>query len=255
MNIRDTCSQPSIMQHLLRMELPDPHVKERLPSNLRYLPLARKQDQNACLNLLLSDEMADDVSECLSNDFDIFPSFDFYIDWELPTDEGGEFFAGARTVFVDNQPILEHDQPFTSPLQDLPHQTAGESLPPQSRSVDESTRAHQSPRSTTSPGNLSRVTSEEDKCYRNALASRRFRNKKKLREKILERDHKVLCERIEKLQIRLNELEVENKWLRTLVIQKQNANNNHRSINHHHAPQFTLNLPMRKDNIIKFVSL
>jgi Basic region leucine zipper len=62
---------------------------------------------------------------------------------------------------------------------------------------------------------------EEDKRRRNTLASARFRAKKKMREQALEKDHKEMSVRVEKMENRIKELELENKWLRSLIVQNK----------------------------------
>jgi chromosome condensin MukBEF ATPase and DNA-binding subunit MukB len=69
------------------------------------------------------------------------------------------------------------------------------------------------------PDEATRVAAEEDKRRRNTLASARFRAKKKMREQALEKDHKEMTAKIDKLEVRIKELELENKWLRGLVVQ------------------------------------
>jgi acyl-CoA reductase-like NAD-dependent aldehyde dehydrogenase len=66
----------------------------------------------------------------------------------------------------------------------------------------------------------SRVAAEEDKRRRNTAASARFRVKKKQREQALERTAKEMTDRAEKLEARITELEQENKFLRSLVVEK-----------------------------------
>ena len=66
-----------------------------------------------------------------------------------------------------------------------------------------------------------RAAAEEDKRRRNTLASARFRAKKKMREQALEKDHKEMATKIEKMENRIKELELENKWLRGLVVQNK----------------------------------
>jgi chromosome condensin MukBEF ATPase and DNA-binding subunit MukB len=73
------------------------------------------------------------------------------------------------------------------------------------------------------PEEAARVAAEEDKRRRNTLASARFRAKKKLREQALEKDHKEMSTKIERLENRIKELELENKWLRGLVVQSKQA--------------------------------
>ncbi|MCJ1226505.1 hypothetical protein MMC12_003157 [Toensbergia leucococca] len=66
----------------------------------------------------------------------------------------------------------------------------------------------------------SRVAAEEDKRRRNTAASARFRVKKKQREQTLERTNKDLTDKATVLESRIGQLEMENQWLRTLVVEK-----------------------------------
>ena len=69
----------------------------------------------------------------------------------------------------------------------------------------------------------SRHAAEEDKRRRNTAASARFRVKKKQREQALERATKEMTDRAEGLEARIGQLEMENKWLRNLVMEKNAA--------------------------------
>ncbi|KAI9478719.1 MAG: hypothetical protein EXX96DRAFT_619643 [Benjaminiella poitrasii] len=64
------------------------------------------------------------------------------------------------------------------------------------------------------------LSAEEDKRRRNTAASARFRMKKKIREQALERTAKETAEHVEKLEAKVKELEMEAKWLRNLVLEK-----------------------------------
>jgi len=66
----------------------------------------------------------------------------------------------------------------------------------------------------------SRVAAEEDKRRRNTAASARFRVKKKQREQALERSAKEMSDKVAALEGRINQLETENKWLKTLITEK-----------------------------------
>lgn len=61
---------------------------------------------------------------------------------------------------------------------------------------------------------------DDDKRRRNTAASARFRMKKKLREQALEETTKKMADNVEKLESKVKELEMEAKWLRALVIEK-----------------------------------
>ncbi|KAG2226131.1 hypothetical protein INT45_011748 [Circinella minor] len=65
---------------------------------------------------------------------------------------------------------------------------------------------------------------EEDKRRRNTAASARFRAKKKVREQAMEQSVKEMAEKSEKLEERVESLEQEIKWLRTLLIEKNKKN-------------------------------
>lgn len=64
---------------------------------------------------------------------------------------------------------------------------------------------------------------EEDKRKRNTAASARFRIKKKQREQTMEKTVKEMTEKSNGLENRVKELELEIKWLRGLLIEKNTS--------------------------------
>ncbi|KAF9336123.1 hypothetical protein BG006_009624 [Podila minutissima] len=70
------------------------------------------------------------------------------------------------------------------------------------------------------PEYLTKVAVEEDKRRRNTAASARFRQKKKLREQALEQTAREQTQRAEGLEARVKELEMEVRWLRGLIVEK-----------------------------------
>jgi hypothetical protein len=70
------------------------------------------------------------------------------------------------------------------------------------------------------PVETARVEAEEDKRRRNTAASARFRVKKKQREQQLEKTAKEMTDKANKLEKRVHELELENKWLKGLITEK-----------------------------------
>jgi len=66
----------------------------------------------------------------------------------------------------------------------------------------------------------SRMAAEEDKRRRNTAASARFRVKKKQREQALEKTAKDMTDKANRLEKRVNELEMENRWLKGLITDK-----------------------------------
>lgn len=80
------------------------------------------------------------------------------------------------------------------------------------------------PRIPLSVEEASRLAAEEDKRRRNTAASARFRIKKKQREQALERTAKEMTEKVSTLEARINQLEMENKWLKSLITEKNDNN-------------------------------
>lgn len=67
------------------------------------------------------------------------------------------------------------------------------------------------------------MAAEEDKRRRNTAASARFRVKKKQREQALEKDNKEMKDRMQQLEGKVHQLEMENKWLKGLITDKTGA--------------------------------
>lgn len=65
-----------------------------------------------------------------------------------------------------------------------------------------------------------RLAAEEDKRRRNTAASARFRVKKKQREQALERTVKEVNDENTALHAKISQLEMENKWLKNLIVEK-----------------------------------
>ncbi|KAG0222493.1 hypothetical protein BGW41_005999 [Actinomortierella wolfii] len=76
------------------------------------------------------------------------------------------------------------------------------------------------PLSKDDPDYAAKLAAEEDKRRRNTAASARFRQKKRLREQALERTAREMTLKSEALEARVKELEMEIKWLRGLIIEK-----------------------------------
>lgn len=70
----------------------------------------------------------------------------------------------------------------------------------------------------------SRMAAEEDKRRRNTAASARFRIKKKQREQALEKSAKEMTDKVTALENKVAQLETENKWLKNLLVEKNEGN-------------------------------
>lgn len=64
------------------------------------------------------------------------------------------------------------------------------------------------------------LAAEEDKRRRNTAASARFRIKKKQRDQALERQTKEMADQVAGLEKKITQLELENRWLRNLLVEK-----------------------------------
>ncbi|KAG0316713.1 hypothetical protein BGZ99_006739 [Dissophora globulifera] len=91
-------------------------------------------------------------------------------------------------------------------------------LSPESKDSDEELEAMAA--NSGSKEDLDTPQKEEDKRRRNTAASARFRHKKKLREQALEQTAQEQTFRAEALEARVKELEMEVKWLRGLIVEK-----------------------------------
>ena len=69
------------------------------------------------------------------------------------------------------------------------------------------------------------MAAEEDKRRRNTAASARFRVKKKQREQALEKQSKEMSEKVSQLEGKVQQLEMENKWLKGLLTDKNDGKN------------------------------
>jgi hypothetical protein len=76
------------------------------------------------------------------------------------------------------------------------------------------------------PAERVRVEAEEDKRRRNTAASARFRVKKKQREQALEKTAKDMTDKAHKLEKKVAELELENKWLKGLITERATGGEN-----------------------------
>lgn len=142
----------------------------------------------------------------LQGDFN-FPDFNSFTQASPP--------FGSEGV-PSNLPPIQTNQPYNPPSS-----SAGS---PSSATPTTSTK-----RKATSPAadnyeDASRIAAEEDKRRRNTAASARFRVKKKQREQALERSAKEMNDKVQALEGRINQLETENKWLKNLITEKNESN-------------------------------
>lgn len=141
---------------------------------------------------------------------------------------------GANQVPIHNAhfapaPSVPHGSVAANqaPIQPAPINTAPKVAPaPASLSPSApvaGTKRKNSAKSPESAEEVSRHMAEEDKRRRNTAASARFRVKKKQREAALEQTVKETTEKNDILEARVSQLELENHWLRGLIMEKNGA--------------------------------
>lgn len=146
------------------------------------------------------------------------PSIDF-------TDVGAIANPVNLTQQLQPQPFLST---YNTPIQPAPSQDFPLiAKPVQNVSVGATpnlsrpaTVSAQSPMENVSQEEKSRMAAEEDKRRRNTAASARFRVKKKQREQALEKTLKETQDKNSKLESKVSQLEMENKWLKALITEK-----------------------------------
>lgn len=116
------------------------------------------------------------------------------------------------------QPLQPNPQThYSAPVPPPPH-------PQQAPYVQPVARASEPTNRPVSFEEQSRLAAEEDKRRRNTAASARFRIKKKQREQALEKTAKEMSDKVAQLESRITLLETENRWLKNLVMEKNDGN-------------------------------
>lgn len=116
--------------------------------------------------------------------------------------------VAANSVPAAPMSAPQNVSPTSSPTEASEPASAG----PKRKHTQKSTQA--------SAEEAARNVAEEDKRRRNTAASARFRVKKKMREQALERTVKETNDKNDALEARVSQLELENHWLRGLIMEK-----------------------------------
>lgn len=128
-----------------------------------------------------------------------------------------------------HQPIAPAPTPTTIQQQIQPQQVNKQptTVEPATKKRKTSSTSSVDNSSSNSPSAISgggeKLGGEEDKRRRNTAASARFRMKKKLREQEMERSAKEMQDKLTALERKVFTLEMENQWLRKLVVEKNEA--------------------------------
>lgn len=146
-------------------------------------------------------------------------SIDFMADNYTFPHFGDTFTPPSMNSAFPNLPAIQ-PQPQPQPMPSY----AGPTQPPHGHAYPQ---PHPQPRSTSSPDShpdRQNREAEEDKRRRNTAASARFRVKKKQREQALEQSTKEMTAKVNALEGRIQELETENKFLKSIVLEKNGGN-------------------------------
>ncbi|KAL1302629.1 hypothetical protein AAFC00_003000 [Neodothiora populina] len=125
--------------------------------------------------------------------------------------------------FPQAQSMTGHSLPPSPPTALAPYPTQQPAQPAFAASPVTGEKRKSTAASIASPADFeehSRHAAEEDKRRRNTAASARFRVKKKQREQALEKSAKEMSDKVQFLEARVGQLEMENKWLKGLITEK-----------------------------------
>ncbi|OLN92057.1 Regulatory protein cys-3 [Colletotrichum chlorophyti] len=183
-------------------------------------PPAKPETESQVPSSAVTEELTSPIGD-FNVDFAIPGEFNFH-DFTNPYPASGvpSFAEGLGNL----QPLQPNAQAaYSAPVAQQQNHHYGASAP---RAAE--TRTPESLSSVTRPGTnfeeQSRIAAEEDKRRRNTAASARFRIKKKQREQALEKSAKEMTEKVQALEQRINLLETENRWLKNLVMEKNEGN-------------------------------
>ena len=127
--------------------------------------------------------------------------------------------------FVDGTQNFQAMQPNPSAVYpQVPHQQHQFAQPSQRPTEKHSSDNNPGSGRSLNLEDASRMAAEEDKRRRNTAASARFRIKKKQREQALEKSAKEMSEKVSNLESKVSQLEMENKWLKNLLVEKNEGN-------------------------------
>ncbi|KAF2398987.1 hypothetical protein EJ06DRAFT_512014 [Trichodelitschia bisporula] len=134
-----------------------------------------------------------------------------------PSQKMDDFLGGTSHLFhVSLQPQAQSQSVTSS----LPRTNLTKSNPTPNHVISRDAPPPRDKRKAASTEEASRLAAEEDKRRRNTAASARFRIKKKEREKALETTAREMTEKASVLEARVQQLEMENKWLKGLITER-----------------------------------
>ncbi|KAJ5113491.1 hypothetical protein N7456_002025 [Penicillium angulare] len=131
---------------------------------------------------------------------------------------------------VPNVPVAPHSAAAPAVPMNAPQSVAPAQVPTPAQSLSPTAPATSGPKRKNTqkvpeptPEEEARGVADEDKRRRNTAASARFRVKKKMREAALERTVKETNDKNDALEARVSQLELENHWLRGLIMEKNGS--------------------------------
>ncbi|KAJ5570447.1 uncharacterized protein N7459_009877 [Penicillium hispanicum] len=154
----------------------------------------------------------------------------------VPSAQNGPAAAHTAPASAAPMPAVQDVVPDSTPSPvSAPTPASG----PKRKNTQKSTQA--------SAEEAARNAAEEDKRRRNTAASARFRVKKKMREQALERSLKETNDKNDALQARVSQLELENHWLRGLIMEKNGSEEHNEASEKAISDMFKTFMASRKD--------
>ncbi|ODA82162.1 hypothetical protein RJ55_00668 [Drechmeria coniospora] len=167
---------------------------------------------------------ADDVMTASPSVMGDISNLDFMSgDFSFSDFSGGAFAAPSLNSFADGAQAFQPLQPIQQQQQQQQSQfRQGSGQPGDKQKSDSAAGISPIPMASQQLNfeDASRAAAEDDKRRRNTAASARFRIKKKQREQALEKSAKEMTDKITSLENKVSQLETENKWLKNLLVEK-----------------------------------
>ncbi|EME44560.1 hypothetical protein DOTSEDRAFT_72123 [Dothistroma septosporum NZE10] len=198
-----------------------PNVSQYL-ANLNQIP---SQQEISPQDLSLGDDL-DFLANAEFFDFDQNVQAPSFAQFAETNNHQAEVKNGPQYQFGEFQTFPGTN--VTSPTSSMPSPTALHgAYPPQpshfSPTTGDKRKASVAMQSAADLEEQSRMAAEEDKRRRNTAASARFRVKKKQREQALEKAAKDMSDKVSALEGKVQQLEMENKWLKELITDKSDV--------------------------------
>lgn len=186
---------------------------------MNFEPTDYIQHLNLDLDSVVSPTM---TQQQLDHELDLFSQANDFFSLDVL---GKDNIVPIKQEITPDLSFLKFDAPPTPVAQPINNDMINSQQQPQPKR-QKRTHAEMTPIPETPVEIAASEAASEDKRKRNTAASARFRIKKKLKEQEMERRSKELEEKVVALEKKLKQVEMENKYLKNMVLQQNEQKNN-----------------------------